>query len=192
MDLQLFYLDYNFEVVLEGLEFSVSTCWIVKMARNKGENASVSERKRVIELRQAGKSIREVAQILNRSKRFVTATWAKKEWPHLSDRKQKAKKSKLTVQAKRFITAFVKNKWCRGYRKVTKALNSSGLLPGGVTVSTTTVQRYIQSQVWGKTSYKMQVKPLSHQSRRKGASLRAGIGASMVFLMKPVKENKKG
>ena len=60
MDLQLFYLDYNFEVVFfEGLEFSVSTCWIVKMARNKGRNASVSEKKNgLIELRQAGKSIR--------------------------------------------------------------------------------------------------------------------------------------
>ena len=77
-------MEYNFKVVLEGLQFSMSTRLTIKIARNKGENASVLNIKRVIKLWQAGTGIREAAQILNRSKIFVTATWGKKKWPHLS------------------------------------------------------------------------------------------------------------
>ena len=56
------------------------------MARNKDENASENERKLVIELRMQGHSIiSEVATMLNRSRRFVMNTWAKKHWPSLKD-----------------------------------------------------------------------------------------------------------
>ena len=122
-----------------------------------------------------------IARYRRRNGRFQRLWWAQDGAPchrtravtdRLTDRLTKQRQGKLTPAAKQFITKFVKDKWCRGYRKAARALNSSGILGVGVTVHPSCVQRYIRSQPWGKTSYKMEVKPLrnyNHKEKRLAA-----------------------
>ena len=51
---------------------------LFKMPGKKGKQASINERRRVVELRMEGCSISEVAQRLNRSKGFVKKQWARR------------------------------------------------------------------------------------------------------------------
>ena len=58
------------------------------MPGKKGKQASINERRRVVELRMEGCSISEVAQRLNRSKGFVKKQWARRHWPSLRNKKR--------------------------------------------------------------------------------------------------------
>ncbi|KAJ4447039.1 hypothetical protein ANN_09028 [Periplaneta americana] len=126
------------------------------MAPTKREHA----RSQVQALVKTGKSVRNIARLLKMSPTTVLK-WKNQTDGPVSDSKRSGRPSKVSLQTKRKIREWVKDKVGVGTRAVAKRLNFSECYRSiNKNISHMTISRHCRSQDWGPRSYVPRMKPM--------------------------------